>query len=597
MSPALLPQAPYLADKAADGAADPVQKTEDRLRRQYESTPAMLYSIDHDGRIIAVSDFWLAKMGYARDEVLGRESLDFYTPESIEYSRSVVLPAFFAAGRCTDIALTCVRKNGVVMDVLLSAFLERDEAGEPIRSLTIVQDVTEQLRLARELDYRASHDRLTGLLNRTEFEVRLGRLLERTHQDNGQHALLYLDLDQFKLVNDTCGHATGDGFLQQAATLAAKIARSNDIVARVGGDEFAIILEDCSPEQSLRSAQELCERMDHFRYADGVQRYRIGASIGLVPIDSRWRTTAAILQAADATCYSAKENGRNRIHVWVDSDSAMSARHGDMQWTTRIESALDEDRFVLFAQRIEGLRARASGVHAEVLVRMTDHDGSIVLPGAFLPAAERFGLASRIDRWVVSRAIAWVSAPGTAEAIENLSINLSGQSVGDPIFHRWVLDALAVAGPVICSKLCFEVTETAAVTNLAVGASFIHQLRTLNVRVALDDFGAGASSFGYLKTLPVDFLKIDGQFVSHMVDSAFDEVTVRCFVDIAKAVGVRTVAEMVDSAAALERLESIGVDHVQGFLLHRPAPIDALLLPTAFDHSVNAWPSRLSDQA
>jgi diguanylate cyclase (GGDEF)-like protein len=389
--------------------------------------------------------------------------------------------------------------------------------------------------------------------------------------------LLYLDLDQFKLVNDSCGHAVGDQLLQQVAKLLGDVVRQTDTIARLGGDEFAIVLEHCSLEGAQELAQQICDRMDHFRYAHEDWRFRVGASIGLVPIDARWTTTAAVMQAADTSCYAAKESGRNRVHTWFDSDVAMRTRHGEMQWTTRIENALDDDGFLLYAQRIEGLRRPSGGVHAEVLLRMLDSDGTVILPGVFLPAAERFGLASRIDRWVVSQAIEWMKMPGTPECIENLSVNLSGQSVGDRDFHGWAIDMLSAAGPAICSKLCFEITETAAVTSLADAALFIQQVRALHVRVALDDFGAGASAFGYLKMLPVDFLKIDGQFVVNVVDSALDEVTVRCFVEVAKVVGVKTVAEMVSTPAVLERLRRLGIDYVQGFLIHRPAPIDELL--------------------
>ena len=470
-----------------------------------------------------------------------------------------------------------VSRNGIEFGIEESAAPIRNDRGLLLGAVLVFHDVTEQRRLSAEMSHRASHDALTGLINRSEFEIRLRRVLQQTHEDNTAHALLYLDLDQFKLVNDTCGHAAGDQLLRQVSKLLGDVARETDTVARLGGDEFAVILEHCSLEQAQRLSQQVCDRLDRFRYTHEDRRFRIGASIGLVPIDTRWVTTAAILQAADTSCYAAKEDGRNRVHTWFDSEVAMHVRQGEMQWTTRIETALDEDLFALYAQRIEGLRLPTAGVHAEVLVRMIGGDGSVILPGAFLPAAERFGLASRIDRWVVSKAIAWMKVPGTKECIENLSVNLSGQSVGDRDFHRWAVDMLSNAGPAICSKLCFEVTETAAVTNMADAAFFITQVRALQVRVALDDFGAGASSFGYLKTLPVDFLKIDGQFVSNVVENALDEVTVRCFVDVAKVLNVRTVAEMVSVPAVLVRLKQLGVDYVQGFLLHRPAPIDELL--------------------
>lgn len=317
--------------------------------------------------------------------------------------------------------------------------------------------------------------------------------------------------------------------------------------------------------------------MDDFRFVHENRRFRIGTSIGLVPVDKRWASTAAIQQAADTSCYAAKEAGRNRVHAWFDTDAAMRARHHEIQWTSRIEQALDQDGFVLFAQRIQSIKEEAKGVHAEVLLRMRNEDGSLALPGAFLPAAERFHLVSRIDRWVLRQLLERLGGLPSMDLIESLSVNLSGQSVGDRAFHAWALELFAAAGRSVCSKICLEITETAAVTNLADAAIFIAQVRHAGVKVALDDFGAGASSFGYLKALAVDYLKIDGQFIRDLVSDPLDDAAVRCFADVARLMGLKTVAEFVDSADVLERLRVIGVDFAQGYLLHRPEPIDGLI--------------------
>jgi EAL domain-containing protein (putative c-di-GMP-specific phosphodiesterase class I) len=283
------------------------------------------------------------------------------------------------------------------------------------------------------------------------------------------------------------------------------------------------------------------------------------------------------MQAADASCYAAKEGGRNRVHLWLDTDTAIRVRAGEMQWAMRIEHALDQNQFVLHAQRIEELGKKTQGIRAEALLRMTQDDGDLVPPGAFLPAAERFHLASRIDRWVLQHALAWLQALPDFEVIRTLSINLSGQSIGDRAFHRHAIESFRDAGPRICAQVCVEITETAAVTNMADAAVFVRQIRTLGVQVALDDFGAGASSFGYLKTLPVDYLKIDGQFVRDLVDDPMDEAAVRCFAEVARIVGVKTVAEFVDRPEVLAKLRAMGIDYAQGFLLHRPAPLQDLL--------------------
>jgi len=353
--------------------------------------------------------------------------------------------------------------------------------------------------------------------------------------------------------------------------------RARDTLARLGGDEFAVLLEHCGLQQAQRLGQQICDHMEDFRFSHDGRRFRLGTSIGLVPIDRRWGSPTAVMQAADSACYAAKEAGRNRVHVWFDTDQALQERQSEMQWTSRIELALDEDRFVLYAQQIAPLGPQAPGLRAEVLLRLCEAGGPLILPGAFLPAAERFHLASRIDRWVLSKVIAWMQAQPSLAALEQLAVNLSGQSIGDRAFHRWALQQLHAAGPEICQRLCLEITETAAVTSLSDAAVFIQQLREVQVRVSLDDFGAGASSFGYLKSLGVDTLKIDGQFIRDLVTDPLDEAAVRCFVDVAQVVGLRTVAEFVDDPAVLSRLQAMGVDFAQGFLMHSPRPLDELL--------------------
>jgi len=440
----------------------------------------------------------------------------------------------------------------------------------------------QQLREASgEIHYNATHDALTGLVNRSEFEARLRRVLQKAAEDRSEHAMLYIDIDQFKLVNDSCGHAIGDQLLQQVGKLFADAIRTRDTLARLGGDEFAIILEHCSAEQAQRVAQQICDAMAAFRFVHDDRSFRVGASIGLVPVDDRWTTAAAIMQAADASCYAAKEGGRNRVHTWFDTDTAIRIRAGEMQWAMRIEQALDQSQFVLYAQRIEELGRKSHGIRAEALLRMVQDDGDLVPPGAFLPAAERFHLASRIDKWVLQHCLAWLKALPDPRAIRTLSINLSGHSIGDRAFHRHAIESFREAGSRICQQVCVEITETAAVTNLGDAAAFIAQIRALGVQVALDDFGSGASSFGYLKNLPVDYLKIDGQFVRDVVDDPLDEAAVRCFAEVARVVGVKTVAEFVDRPEVLARLRSMGIDYAQGFLLHRPAPLNDLLKSNA----------------
>ncbi|MGI4848759.1 MAG: diguanylate cyclase domain-containing protein [Janthinobacterium lividum] len=456
----------------------------------------------------------------------------------------------------------------------------RNAQDELLGVVLVFYDVTEQRRLVGEINYRASHDALTGLVNRSEFENQLERA-RQTAPSHGEQALLFIDLDQFKLVNDACGHAAGDMLLQQVGQLLASSVRSGDTLARLGGDEFAILLNQCSAEQALQVAQQICARMDDYRFSHKDRRFRIGTSIGLVVVDQRWHDIESLMLAADRSCYAAKEGGRNQVHVWRDCDLAQRARNVHMQWATRIETALQENRFVLYGQRIEPVAdttPAGTALRAEVLLRMVDLDGKLVLPGIFLPAAQRFALALRIDEWTLRKTIETLGNVPVA-SIGMLSLNLSAQSAGNQAFHFQALQWLELAGAAVCQRLCIEMAEHAVLGNPIETALFIGELRKLGVRVALDDFGANAASFGYLKTLKIDELKIDGQFIQGLLGDALDTAAVRCFVDVANAVSATTVAKAVDSPALFERVQAMGIGHAQGFTLHKPEPLEQLCTP------------------
>lgn len=470
-----------------------------------------------------------------------------------------------------DAVLVARNLSRIAVEDSASPIMGKDQ--QLLGVVLVFRDVSERRRLAVEMSHRATHDELTQIYNRSEFEVRLQQSLEDVHKVPASHALMFIDLDQFKLVNDSCGHAIGDQLLRQIADVLADTLREADVLARLGGDEFGVILYNCGAEEARVIAQDVCKRVDEFRFSHNSRRFRIGASIGLVPLDDRWNDSLSIMQAADTSCYAAKEAGRNRVHVWFDTDQTLRARRGDMQWAARLEQSLDENRFELYAQRLIALDGSRPGIAAEVLLRLRDDTGEIILPTVFLSAAERFHLATRIDRWVLQKSIDTLLAHPQLEEIDKLWINLSGQSVGDREFHGEAIQMLMNAGPKICGRLCLEITETAAVTNLSDAARFIDRLRSLGVTSALDDFGAGSSSFGHLKSLPVDILKIDGQFISSIIDDPLNAAAVRCFVDVAGVVGLKTVAEHVDCPEVLERVRSMGVDYAQGFLLHEPEPI------------------------
>lgn len=471
-----------------------------------------------------------------------------------------------------------ISRTGTEFGVEDSAAPIRSKSGKVLGVVLVFHDVSEQRRLNNEMQHQAMHDALTGLVNRTEFERRLQDALLSASENDATHALMYIDLDQFKLVNDSCGHSQGDHLLVQISKLLSDTVRNVDTVARIGGDEFALILNHHDAEQAKVVAQRICDSMAEFRFTHQGKRFRIGTSIGLVPIDQRWDNAAAAMQAADVSCYAAKDAGRNRVHVWYETDVALRERKENTEWATRIEHALDEELFELHAQRIYSLKGDTKQINAEILVRMRSDDGQLIYPRAFIASAERFHLATRIDRWVLKATIDLLVHRPDLSDVDTLFINLSGQSVGDREFHADIIKLLSEVGNDICQRLCLEITETAAVTNITDAAKFVRQIRKLGVRVALDDFGAGASSFGYLKTLKVDILKIDGQFIQGIVDDPLDGAAVRCFVDVAKVMGIRTVAEYVSDADILVCIKNIGVDYAQGFHLHRPESVESALM-------------------
>ena len=485
------------------------------------------------------------------------------------------------ASRCLAAHSVMLSRSGKEYGVEGSVSPLHDDHETLLGAVVVLRDTSEQRRHGRELTYRATHDPLTGLANRAEFEARISQLLAQRHEEDPSSAVLFIDLDQFKLVNDSCGHTAGDELLKQVGTLFHDSVRGTDLVARLGGDEFGILLDRCEAGIAAQIAQKICGRIDQFRFLHEGKRYRVGTSIGLVPVTRNWVNTAALIKAADTACYAAKEAGRNRVHVWIENDHAIETRQGQMQWVRRIQTAIDENEFELFAQRIVCIDGAEEGLNCEVLLRLRQPDGSLISPGVFLPAAERFFLATHIDRWVVKRVFEMIEAGWTAGLpIARISINLSGQSIGDRSFHLDLLDMLAAAKFDV-RVLCFEITETAAITNLADARAFIEAVRALGVRIALDDFGAGASSFGYLKNFPIDYIKIDGQFVQHILDDRLDQVAVRCFVDFAQAMGVTSIAECIETSAVLHALGEFGVDMAQGYLLHMPERLANLMLARA----------------
>lgn len=429
------------------------------------------------------------------------------------------------------------------------------------------------------LSYQASHDALTGLPNRREFEVRMERALKGARDLNEVHTLCYLDLDQFKIVNDTSGHVAGDELLRQLATLLQARLRDRDTLARLGGDEFGVLLQNCSLQQAQPIAELLRQLVKDFRFVWHDKSFAIGVSIGLVPITAESDGLSSLLSYADAACYAAKDRGRNRVHVYQAEDADLVRRQGEMQWVTLITRALEENRLRLFVQPILPLHPHTEAdTHYEMLLRMLDDDGELVLPMAFIPAAERYSLMPSIDRWVIGAVFTAFPAlfPHALDGKSICTINLSGHSLCDEKFLDFI-ERQFVINQIPYAAICFEITETAAITNLTEAIRFIHALKAKGCKFSLDDFGSGLSSFTYLKNLPVDYLKIDGAFVKDMEIDPMDRAMVESINHIGHVLGLKTIAEYVESEMILEHLKQIGVDYVQGNWLIEPLPLATLL--------------------
>lgn len=479
------------------------------------------------------------------------------------------VPVIIVSGTIGEAVAVSAMKTGA-SDYVMKDNLAR--LGPAIHRELREAEVRRQHRRAEAtIHHLAYHDSLTGLANRHHFEGRLREALGEARERGNAHALLYIDLDQFKVVNDTCGHGAGDELLRQLGLLLQSQVRQHDLLGRLGGDEFGLLLSNCPIERGQSIGASILQAINDFRFTWGGKTFAIGASIGLVPIDGHSATEAELLAAADIACYAAKDQGRNRIHVYDRDDREILRRKGEMHWVSRIREALEEDRFVLYRQAIVPL-AGNSGITqgSEVLLRLRDEDGALVAPGAFLPAAERYNLASAVDRWVV-RTLLDHLARNTCHSRSPpvIFVNISGATLSDDGFFSFLRQELARTG-VPPSRLCFEITETAAVANLSRAVSFIRGVRSDGCRFALDDFGAGLSSFSYLKTIPVDFLKIDGGFVRDMIEDPMDRAIVEAITHIGQSVGLKTIAEFVESESILASLVDVGVNWAQGFAIHRP---------------------------
>ena len=577
------------------------EQAQTRLFAEKERAEVTLKSIgdavittDPAGYIDYLNPVAEALTGWRNDEAHGKVLADVFNV--INGTTREPIPSLVSK------AIELGRVDGVGRD---SVLISRDgsehaieDSAAPIRArdqgvigtVVVFHDVSQSRNLARQLSHQASHDPLTGLVNRREFERRLQLLLDNSANQPRQHALLFMDLDRFKVVNDTCGHNAGDELLRQITSLLQPLLRDSDTFARVGGDEFAVLLENCTPMSAARIADKLCKTVCEFRFAWLDQIFPIGVSIGLVNFNNEELGLADLLTAADGACYQAKDEGRNRVHHYTPQDSASSALRGEHNWRVRIQHAIDTDAFALLSQEVRSLGVLGRQVpQYEILLRMKDEAGNLVLPNAFLPAAERHGLMPAIDRWCMRHAFAHhaslqavpvaVLADSTPDPVVRqaparmlCSLGVSVSALNDPLFTVFLNDLFAEFSLPFAS-ICFQIAETTAIAHLSKTLQFIDAMKPRGCLFALDDFGSGMSSFAYLAHLRVDFLKIDGAFIMDMANDPIDRAKVEAINHVGHAMGIRTIAKQVEDQSTVDKLRAIRVDHAQGSAIAPPVPV------------------------
>jgi diguanylate cyclase (GGDEF)-like protein/PAS domain S-box-containing protein len=551
--------------------------SEMRFRLLLESTGEGILGLDTKGRCTFVNRAALALLGYSREELVGREAHAAIcqgaangTPIPVE---AWSVRATFRDGVPQRGIEAFRRKDGSCFTAELSAYPKRLD-GRLLGAVLVFRDVTESAALTQRLSFQASHDTLTGLINRTEFERRAARVLASAREDQSEHALCYLDLDQFKLINDTCGHAAGDELLRALGASLQSRLRQRDTLARLGGDEFALLIEHCTLDQAWSIAHELCETVRNFRFTWEGTPFSIGVSIGIAALTSADGDVADVIRAADAACYMAKEQGRNRVHVFRPHDDELAERRAQGDWVARLKRALDEDRFRLYCQPVSRLAEEGGRAYHEILLRLVDEDGRLIDPGAFMPAAERHHLMPAIDRWVLRRVVARLGQAQPQAGSGELPIHGVNVSVATLIDDRFVdfVRELLAAHDAPAQALCLEIGESAVLTHFSQVRGAIEQLKGLGCLLAIEDFGSGIAAFTNLKAMPMDFLKIDGRFVRSLAEDPVDRAIAEAINRVAHVMVIETVGQCAESASTLALLRELGVDRAQGYAITAPRP-------------------------
>jgi len=553
-----------------------LKASEAKYRELFQNVTAGVFQTSLDGKFLSANPAMVRLLGYdTEEELLGLDiakEVYMYPDSRDNWSRTIL-----EKGEIRNSELVLRKRDGTKIVVLENAQAVRSHTGEVMYFQGALTDITEAHEQSKRLSYDASHDALTGLINRREFELRVERALEDRKVDKTEHAVCYMDLDKFKVINDSCGHVAGDELLRQLGAVLHARVRQGDTIARLGGDEFGVLLNHCTRENAIQVSKNLLRAIRDFKFAWNQRHFPVGASIGLVPIDDSFANVTDVLSAADAACYQAKDQGRNRLHIYEPNDQTQGHYSGEIQWASRVKKALTNDEFMLDIQPIIPVKASArSSRYLEILVRMRDENGRQIPPGAFLPTVERYNLMGQLDSWVLKHTLAELSKESAPlDKIGRVFINLSADTLLDSHFAG-SLSTILKQSQVPPTKLCFEVTEASAMTNLTKANATINAVRELGCRFALDDFGTGVSSFAYLKALNVDYLKIDGVHIRDLANDKGDYEIVKAITHVGHALGREVIAESVESKRVLTALKEIGVDFVQGYTLAPPRPIEQL---------------------
>ncbi|MEQ1778913.1 MAG: EAL domain-containing protein, partial [Nitrosomonas sp.] len=541
---------------------------------------------DSLGKITYLNPIAESFIGWKNSEVAGAplrhifQIKNIHTQEPIEDPLADCLNQSGKSSHNQECRLIRRNKQECIIDYSIAPIQNNKKT---VGAVLTFRDVTEQSKLTQKLAYQAAHDSLTGLLNRDEFEERLRKILASTRK-NDTHALLYLDLDQFKIINDTCGHGAGDELLRQVTALLHSKLRARDTLARLGGDEFGVVLEHCPQNEAMQVANSLRELVQNFRFQWLDKTFTIGVSIGLYSIRQDNEGLAHVMSAADSACYTAKNEGRNRVHIYQANDNELQKKSSGMEWLSRIQQAIADKRLCLYFQPIIALSNKNElEEHGEFLLRLRDEQNQLILPGSFLSSAERHDQMLMIDRWVVEQSLMLLKERFQQPSKVVYAINLSAQALGSEDFLDFVVDNLKTYQK-ISSNICFEITENIALTDLTHVTQFIATLKELGCRFSMDRFGSGLSSFGYLKDIPLDYLKIDGRLIKNMTKDPVDQAVIESMNRIGHVLGFKMIAEWVEDAQTLQLLEKIGIDYVQGFELAEPHPFHSNTTPLGKTH-------------